>query len=120
MATTGLSSFITILPAKVKTDQHTTHPNINNSPIPIFPCKITCGFPLEITIRAPAKEMAIPIKLNLLNFSLNIKFESIAVKAGFKDAIIEARLAVINFNPKKRKKLLAAIPVIPKNKINRV
>jgi len=58
------------------------------------------------------------MKFYLPNFSLNIKFESIAVTAGFKEAIIEARLAEINFNPKKRKKLLAAIPVIPKKRIN--
>lgn len=93
---TGLRSFITILPAKVKADQQATHPNINNSPRPIFPWKITCRPPLEITISAPDKEIIIPVNLYLLNFSLNIKLESKVVKAGFKDAIIEARLAVIN------------------------
>jgi len=89
MVTTGLSSFITILPTKVKVVQQATHHNINNSPRPTFPWKITCRSPLEITISAPDKEIIIPVSLYLLNFSLNIKLESKAVKADLKMQLLK-------------------------------
>ena len=119
MAISGLRSFIIILPSTVKEDQQITHPNINNSPLPILLCKITWRLPWEITINAPVRERMIPINLNLVNLSLNIKIESMVITEGFKDMIIEARLAVINFNPEKKKKLDPTIPVSPRAIINR-
>jgi hypothetical protein len=71
----------------------------------MLPCRITWILPWEITINAPVKERIIPVNLNLVNFSLSIKAESIVIREGFKDMIIEARLAVINFNPEKKRKL---------------
>jgi len=61
----------------------------------------------------------IPTNLNLVNFSLSIKAESIVIREGFKDMIIEARLAVINFNPEKKRKLYPATPVSPRAIINK-
>jgi len=119
MAIIGLRSFIIILPSTVKEDQQITHPNINNSPQPIFPCRITWRLPWEITINAPVRERMIPINLNFVNLSLSIKVESMVITEGFKDIIIEARLAVINFNPEKKRKLYPATPVSPRAIINR-
>ena len=41
------------------------------------------------------------------------------ITEGFKDMIIEARLAVINFNPEKKRKLYPATPVSPRAIINK-
>ena len=119
MTMIGFKSFIIILPSTVKEDQQSTHPKINNSPLPILLCKITRRFPWEITINAPIRERIIPVNLNLVNFSLSIKAESIVITEGFKEIIIEARLAVINFNPEKKKKLYPTIPVSPIATINK-
>jgi len=61
-----------------------------------------------------------PINLNIVNLSLNINIESIVIKIGFKEIIIDARLAVIYFNPKKKKKLKPATPVNPRKIINKL
>jgi len=60
-----------------------------------------------------------PVNLNLVNFSLNIKTENREIKDGFKAIIIEARLAVIKCNPENKKKLYPTMPVIPINRANR-
>ena len=95
-------------------------PNKLNSPYPILLLNSSGKFPLEMTIIAPAKDNVIPVSLNVVNFSLNINIESRVIKEGFKEVIIDARPAVIYFNPEKKKKPKPTIPVNPRQMINKI
>lgn len=109
-----------IFPRTEKIAQQVMDPSKLNSPYPIFSLKISRKFPLEMTMMAPIKDKKMPVNLNMVIFSLNINIESIVIKEGFKEEIIDARLAVIYFNPEKKKKPKPTIPVNPRQMINKI
>ena len=71
-----------------------------------------------MTIKAPTKDKIMPANFTFVNLSLKIKIERMVMTEGFKDMIIAALLAVMDFKPEKKKKLYPAIPVIPRQIIN--
>lgn len=116
----GVIFFMIIFPSTEKIDQQMMDPNKLNSPYPILLLNISGKFPLVMTIIAPARDNIMPVSLNAVNFSLNINIESRVITEGFKEVIIDARPAVIYFNPIKKKKPKPAIPVNPRQMINKI
>ena len=108
-----------IFPSTEKIAQLMTHPNKINSPYPNFLLKDSSKLPLEMTIIAPTKDSIMPVNIYLVNFSLKINIESIVISKGFKEIMIDARLAEIYFNPRKKKTLKPTMPVNPREMINK-